>query len=92
MIQQICKLAKVASLPVLICFDQLDSVEPDTESGDSPAQTIARCIDQIYSQCSNVILLCCVISDTWREIKHMGSGIPNRVGQREVTANHPIKV
>ncbi|GJD15703.1 unknown protein [Rivularia sp. IAM M-261] len=89
MIQQICKLAKVASLPVVICFDQLDSVEPDTESGDSPAQTIARCIDQIYSQCSNVILLCCVISDTWREIKHMGSGIPNRVGQREVTANPP---
>ncbi|BAZ14044.1 hypothetical protein NIES4071_58840 [Calothrix sp. NIES-4071] len=89
MIQQICKLAKVASLPVVICFDQLDSVEPDTESGDSPAQTIARCIDQIYSQCSNVILLCCVISDTWREIKHMGSGIPNRVGQRQVTANPP---
>ncbi|MGJ5675704.1 MAG: hypothetical protein ACR9NN_19160 [Nostochopsis sp.] len=88
-IQQICKLAKVASLPVIICFDQLDSVEPDIESGDSPAQRIARCIDQIYSQCSNVILLCCVISDTWREIEHMGSGIPNRVSERSVTAKPP---
>jgi Cdc6-like AAA superfamily ATPase len=88
-IQQICKLAKVASMPVIICFDQLDSVEPDIESGDSPAQRIARCIDQIYSQCSNVILLCCVINDTWREIKQMGSGIPDRVGQRSETAMPP---
>jgi hypothetical protein len=89
MIKQICQLAKVASLPVVICFDQLDSVAPDVDSGDSPAQTIARCIDQIYTQCSNVILLCCVISDTWREIHQMGSGIPHRVGQREATANPP---
>jgi Cdc6-like AAA superfamily ATPase len=88
-IQQICKLAKVASMPVLICFDQLDSVEPDIESGDSPAQRIARCIDRIYSQCNNVIILCCVISDTWREIQQMGSGIPDRVGQRSVTAIPP---
>ncbi|MBS3030126.1 MAG: hypothetical protein HCA25_24590 [Dolichospermum sp. DET50] len=89
MIQQICKLAEVASLPVVICFDQLDSAGTDNDSGDSPAQTIAKCIDQIYFQCSNVILICCVISDTWREIEQMGSGIPDRVGQRAVRAKPP---
>lgn len=89
MMEQICKVAEVASLPVLICFDQLDSAEPDLETGDSPAQTVARCIDRIYLQCSNLIVLCCVISDTWREIKQMGSGIPDRVGERSVMAKPP---
>ncbi|AFZ04399.1 hypothetical protein [Calothrix sp. PCC 6303] len=89
MIQQICKLADIASLPVLICFDQLDSARTDSDSGDSPAETTAKCIDQIYFQCSNVILICCVISDTWIEIEQMGSGIPDRVGQSLVTAQPP---
>ncbi|MCM0590860.1 MAG: hypothetical protein KA716_11785 [Gloeotrichia echinulata DEX184] len=89
MIQQICKLAEIASLPVLICFDQLDSAGTDSDSGDSPAETIAKCIDKIYFQCNNVILICCVISDTWREIENMGSGIPRRVGERQVTAKPP---
>jgi len=89
MMEQICKVAEVAALPVLICFDQLDSAEPDIETGDSPAQTVARCIDRIYMQCSNLIVLCCVISDTWREITQMGSGIPDRVGQRSVMAQPP---
>ena len=89
MMQQICKLAEIASLPVVICFDQLDSAGTDNDSGDSPAQTIAKCIDQIYFQCSNVILICCVISDTWKEIEQMGSGIPDRVGQRSVRAKPP---
>jgi hypothetical protein len=88
-IQQICKLAGVASLPVLICFDQLDSARTSANCGDSPAETIASCIDKIYFQCSNVILLCCVISDTWREIEQMGSGIPDRVGQWSVTTKPP---
>jgi hypothetical protein len=73
MMEQICKLAEIASLPVVICFDQLDSAGTDNDSGDSPAQSIAKCIDRIYFQCSNVILVCCVISDTWREIEQMGS-------------------
>jgi hypothetical protein len=88
-IQQICKLAGVASLPVLICFDQLDNAKPSADSGDSPAETVASCIDRIYFQCSNVIVLCCVISDTWREIEQMGSGIPDRVGQWSVTTKPP---
>jgi Cdc6-like AAA superfamily ATPase len=87
--QQICKVAEVASLPVIICFDQLDSARSSVESGDSPAETVARCIDKIYFQCSNVIILCCVISDTWREIEQMGSGIPDRVGQWSVTTKPP---
>ena len=89
MMQQICKLAEIASLPVLICFDQLDSAGTDNDSGDSPAQNVAKCIDQIYLKCTNVILICCVISDTWREIEQMGSGIPDRVGQRAVRAKPP---
>lgn len=88
-IQQICKVAGVALLPVLICFDQLDSAKASSDRGDSPAETVARCIDQIYFQCSNVITLCCVISDTWREIEQMGSGIPDRVGQWSVTTKPP---
>ncbi|MFN5953470.1 MAG: hypothetical protein ACK6A9_21190 [Dolichospermum sp.] len=89
MIEQICKLAEVASLPVVICFDQLDSAGTDNDSGDSPAQSIAKCIDRIYFRCSNVILICCVISDTWIQIEQMGSGIPDRVGQRSVRAKPP---
>jgi hypothetical protein len=88
-IQQICKLAKIASLPVLLCFDQLDSARTSADCGDSPAETVASCIDRIYLQCSNVIILCCVISDTWREIEQMGSGIPDRVGQWSVTTKPP---
>ncbi|MBW4541189.1 MAG: hypothetical protein KME43_18935 [Myxacorys chilensis ATA2-1-KO14] len=88
-IQQVCKLAEVVRAPVVICFDQLDSVEPNLETGDSKAQVVARCLDRIYFQCSNVILLCCVISDTWREIEHMGSGIPDRVGQWAVSTKPP---
>jgi Cdc6-like AAA superfamily ATPase len=89
MMEQICKLAEIASLPVVICFDQLDSAGTDNDSGDSPAQSIAKCIDRIYFRCSNVILICCVISDTWIQIEQMGSGIPDRVGQRSVRAKPP---
>lgn len=88
-IEQICKLAGVSSRPVLICFDQLDKASVGNDCGDSGAQIVASCIDRIYFQCSNVLLLCCVISDTWREIEQMGSGIPDRVGQRSVTTNPP---
>jgi hypothetical protein len=88
-IEQICKLAEVSSRPVLICFDQLDKASVGTDCGDSAAQIVASCIDRIYFQCSNVLLLCCVISDTWRQIKEMGSGIPDRVGQRSVATNPP---
>lgn len=88
-IQQICRLAEVALLPVTICFDQLDSSETSSDCGDSPAQVVAKCIDRIYFHCGNVILLCCVIGDTWREIEQMGSGIPDRVGQWSVTAKPP---
>ncbi|MGI8504914.1 MAG: hypothetical protein ACR2LR_27875, partial [Hassallia sp.] len=89
MIQQICKLAEIASLPVLICFDQIDNFGTDSDSGDSPPETVAKCIDRIYFQCSNVILICCLLSDAWREIEQMGSGIPDRVGQRSVIAKPP---
>lgn len=88
-IQQICKLAGVASRPVLICFDQLDQAKVSNDCGDSPAEIVASCIDRIYFQCSNVVVLCCVISDTWREIEQMGSGIPDRVGQWSVTTKPP---
>ncbi|KAF3888961.1 MULTISPECIES: P-loop NTPase fold protein [Nostocales] len=89
MIQQICRISEIASFPVVICFDQLDCAGTDSDCGDSPAETVAKCIDQIYFLCSNVILICCVISDTWREIEQMGSGIPDRVGQWLVTAKPP---
>lgn len=88
-IEQICKLAGVSSGPVLICFDQLDQVRVGNDCGDSAAQIVATCINKIYFQCSNVLLLCCVISDTWKEIKDMGSGIPDRVGQWSVATNPP---
>ncbi|MFB2917144.1 hypothetical protein [Aerosakkonema funiforme] len=88
-VQQICTVAGIASLPVLICFDQLDSATGNNDNGDSPAQTVARCIDRIYCQCSNVIMLCCVISDTWTEIEKMGTGIPDRVSERSVTTKPP---
>ena len=88
-INQICKLSEIFSHPVIICFDQIDSWAPNTKTGDSKAQTVAKCIDRIYFQCRNVILICCVISDTWNEINHMASGIPNRVGEWQVSAKPP---
>lgn len=88
-ISQISKLAEIVSMPIVICFDQLDAVGTDPNSGDSKAQSIARCIDRIYFQCSNVILLCCVISDTWREIEQMGGGTRDRVGQWIVSTKPP---
>ena len=88
-IARICQLAEVASFPVVICFDQLDSTEPDTETGDSPSQVVARCIDRLFFQCSNLVILCCVINDTWIEIQQMGGGIPERVSQRSVEAKPP---
>jgi hypothetical protein len=88
-INQICKLSEIFSHPVIICFDQIDSWAPNTKTGDSKAQTVAKCIDRIYFQCRNVILICCVISDTWNEINNMASGIPNRVGEWQVSAKPP---
>lgn len=88
-IQQICKLGEVVSKPVVICFDQVDCYEPNIGTGDSKAEVVAKCIDRIYFQCSNVILLCCVIPDTGREISQMQSGIPDRVCQRTVSAKPP---
>jgi hypothetical protein len=89
MMQQICKLAEIASLPVVICFDEIEINGTDSDSGDSPAQILAKCIDQIYFQCSNLILISCVLNYIWREIEQMGAGIPDRVGQRSVKAKPP---
>lgn len=88
-IQQICKLASVALRPVVICFDQLDQPNVSADCGDSAAQIVASCIDKMYFQCSNVIILCCVMSDRWREIEQMGSGIPDRVGQWSESTKPP---
>ncbi|MDY6897852.1 MAG: hypothetical protein SWZ49_07195 [Cyanobacteriota bacterium] len=90
MIEQICKLAKSASLPVIICFDQIDNPNNiNHDSGDSPPEIIASCIDRIYLQCSNIVIICCLLSDAWRDIEQMGSGIPDRVSERSVTAKPP---
>lgn len=88
-IQQVAKLAEVVYKPVVICFDELDSAGSDHHSGDSKAEVVARCIDRIYFQCSNVVLICCAISDTWREIEQMMGGIPDRVGQRSANTKPP---
>jgi hypothetical protein len=88
-IKQICKLAEVASLPVIIWFDQAESSMPDVDAGDSAAVTVARCIDRIYFDCTNLILLSCFQSDTWVEIAQMRGGIPDRVGQKVLEAKRP---
>lgn len=88
-VKQICKLAEVASLPVIIWFDQAESSMSDVESGDSAAVIVARCIDRLYFDCTNVILLSCFQSDKWREISQMRGGIPDRVGQRVLEAKPP---
>lgn len=90
MIQQICRFSEIASRPVLICFDQLDSAPTDNNSGDSPAVVIAKCIDQIYFQCSNVVLLCCAMQSMWNEIATSSAGgMADRVGQWKVITKPP---
>jgi hypothetical protein len=88
-IQQICKLAEVASLPVIICFDQAEVWGANSECGDSPAETIAKCIDRIYFDCTNVILLVCLLSNDWIEIEKMPGGTRDRVGRRVLEAKPP---
>lgn len=88
-IQQICQLGEIVSKPIVICFDQVDSYEPNIATGDSKAEVVAKCIDRLYFECSNVILLCCVIPDTGREINHMQGGIPDRVRQQIANAKPP---
>jgi hypothetical protein len=88
-IQQTCKLAELGNIVVVICFDQIEAYNPNLETGDGKAQVAAKCIDRIYFQCSNTVLLSCLINDTWLEIKHMGGGIPDRVGQRAVFTKPP---
>jgi len=85
-IKQICKLAEVASLPVIVWFDQAESSLADSETGDSAVVVVARCIDRVYFDCTNVILLSCFQSDKWREVLQMQGGIPDRVGQRILEA------
>lgn len=88
-VKQICKLAEVASLPVIIWFDQAEAWESDAESGASYIETIARCIDRIYFDCNNVILLLCLLSDDWRQIEQMPGGTRDRVGHRIIDAKPP---
>ncbi|WP_199318482.1 hypothetical protein [Leptolyngbya sp. FACHB-541] len=88
-IKQICKLAEVASLPVIIWFDQAESSEPDVETGDSAAEVIAKCIDRIYFDCTNIVLLSCFLSTIWKIVAELRGGIPDRVGQRILEAKPP---
>jgi hypothetical protein len=88
-IKQICKLAEVASMPVIIWFDQAEGWGADVESGDSYIETIARCIDRIYFDCTNVILLLCLYYDEWVQINKMPGGTRDRLGQRIVEAKPP---
>ncbi|MBE9228669.1 hypothetical protein IQ264_24980 [Phormidium sp. LEGE 05292] len=85
-IQQICKLAELASLPVVIWFDQVDNNALDSNSVDSSSQIVAKCLDRIYFQCSNVILLSCLLPKDLNEIKQLGSGVSDRVCQQVLEA------
>jgi ribosomal protein L32E len=88
-IKQICKLSEVASLPVIIWFDQAEGWGSDYETGDSHAEAIARSIDRLYFDCNNVLLLICLHNDEWQQIEKMRGGIPDRVGQIVLDAKPP---
>jgi len=88
-IQQICKLAELASLPVVIWFDQVDNNALDSNCGDSRSQIVARCLDRIYFQCSNVILISCLLPQDLNEIKQLRAAVADRVFQQVLEAKKP---
>lgn len=78
-IRQICKMTQVLSLPVILCFDQVESGMADSSTGDSATQVVAKCIDRIYFECVNYLSIFCLPSGSLRDALMGRGGIEQRV-------------
>jgi hypothetical protein len=88
-ISEICLLAEAASLPVVICFDQLDNFVPSFDCKYTPSQVVAFCVDRLHLQCRNVVLITCAVTDTLSQIKSLHEATQARVSERKIALQPP---
>ncbi len=89
LIADICKLAKAASLPVVICFDQLENFTPSFDCPYTPSQVVAFCVERLHLQCQNIVLLTSAVTDKQAEIEALPPATKARVAQLKVNLAVP---
>jgi hypothetical protein len=90
MIADICKLAKAASMPVVVCFDQLENFTPSFDCPYTPTQVVAFCVERLHTTCENIILLTSAVTDKDHEIYALPSATKARVQQLRVDIKLPV--
>ncbi|MEE3717988.1 hypothetical protein V2H45_14705 [Tumidithrix elongata RA019] len=88
-ISELCLLAEAASLPVVICFDQLDNFVPSFDCKYTPSQVAAFCVDRLHLQCKNLILITSAVTTRLMEIKALDPATLARVSERSISLNPP---
>jgi hypothetical protein len=88
-ISELCLLAEAVSLPVVICFDQLDNFVPSFDCKHTPSQVAAFCVDRLHLQCRNLILITSAVTTRLMEIKALDPATLARVSERSISLNPP---
>jgi hypothetical protein len=81
LIADICKLAKAAAMPVVICFDQLENFTPSFDCPYTPSQVVVFCVERLHLKCENVILITSSVTDKYIEIMSLPAATKARVAQ-----------
>jgi hypothetical protein len=89
MIADICKLAKSAAMPVVICFDQLENFTPSFDCPYTPSQVVAFCVERLHLKCENVILITSSVTDKYIEIMSLPPATKARVAQLSIDLKLP---
>ncbi|MFB2936118.1 AAA family ATPase [Aerosakkonemataceae cyanobacterium BLCC-F154] len=77
--------------PVVICFDELEIINPDESSFPKP-QAVAELVKNLFdslnlsSTSHGVVILTVMMPDTWPRIKQLSGGIPDRVSSETPNA------
>ena len=88
-ISELCLLAEAASLPVVICFDQLDNFVPSFDCKHTPSQVAAFCVDRLHLQCKNLVLITSAVTTRLMEINALDPATLARVSERRISLNPP---
>jgi len=88
-IADICLLAEAASLPVVICFDQLDNFVPSFDCKYTPSQVAAFCVDRLHLQCRNLVLITSAVTQRLTEINALDTATRARVSERKIALKPP---
>jgi Cdc6-like AAA superfamily ATPase len=88
-ISELCLLAEAVSLPVVICFDQLDNFVPSFDCKHTPSQVAAFCVDRLHLQCQNIVLIISAVTTRLMEINALDPATLARVSERRISLNPP---